>query len=171
MAGPGPRRTRGHVIASQSFNYVEKFFIDKGHVASRPAEDYGIDMIVSTFDEDGYAQPGDIYLQLKASDWPAYSKDRSSISCKVGVQHYRLWMAYPLPVFLVVYDAGSSQAFWLDVQDYFRAQAGLGPRPGADSVTIRLPTANVFTGATVDYAVARKAATLYQVAEEVEHHD
>jgi hypothetical protein len=28
---PAPRRTREHVIAAQSHNYVEKFFIDKGH--------------------------------------------------------------------------------------------------------------------------------------------
>jgi hypothetical protein len=42
-----PRRTREHVIASQSVNYLEKFFIDKGHMVDRPAEDYGFDLIVS----------------------------------------------------------------------------------------------------------------------------
>ena len=57
---PKPRRTREHIIASQSHNYVEKFFIDKGHIVNRPAEDYGIDLVVNTFDGNGYIEPGSI---------------------------------------------------------------------------------------------------------------
>jgi hypothetical protein len=46
-----PRRTREHVIASQSHNYIEKFFIDKGHTVARPPDDYGTDVMVNTFHE------------------------------------------------------------------------------------------------------------------------
>ena len=51
---PRPRRTREHIIASQSRNYIEKLFIDKGHIANRESEDYGYDLVVRTFDEDGF---------------------------------------------------------------------------------------------------------------------
>jgi hypothetical protein len=50
---PRPRRTREHVIASQSFNYIEKFVIDKGHTADRRSDDYGYDLFVNTYDENG----------------------------------------------------------------------------------------------------------------------
>jgi hypothetical protein len=63
-----PRRTRKHVIASQSYNYIEKFFIDKGHTVDRPGEDYGYDLIIRTFDERGYAESGDIRIQVKGCD-------------------------------------------------------------------------------------------------------
>ena len=72
---PGTRRTREHIIVSQSYNYVEKFFIDQGHTVDRPTTDYGIDLLVNTFDEDGYAEAGDILIQLKANDRFRFSKD------------------------------------------------------------------------------------------------
>ena len=34
----------------------------------RPAEDYGTDLVVTTFDEQGYEENGVIRIQLKASD-------------------------------------------------------------------------------------------------------
>ena len=53
---------------------MEKFFIDKGHTVDFVA-DYGTDGVVNTFDENGFAEGGDIRLQLKASDNLRYSKD------------------------------------------------------------------------------------------------
>jgi len=73
-SGSGTQRTREHIIASQSRNFVEKFFIDKGHTVDFVA-DYGTDGVVNTFDENGFAEGGDIRLQLKASDNLRYSKD------------------------------------------------------------------------------------------------
>src|SRR6266478_1175045 len=56
MFGPRKQRTREHVIASQSVNHVERFIIDEGHTAQRQESDYGYDLILSTFDEQGYAE-------------------------------------------------------------------------------------------------------------------
>ncbi len=58
------RRTRPHVIAAQGVNYVERFIVDAGHTAQRVEYDCGYDLLVSTFDEEGYEEPGLIYLQL-----------------------------------------------------------------------------------------------------------
>ena len=51
------RRTRQHVIASQSVNFVERFIVDAGHTAQRVEADYGYDLYVTTFDDEGYAEP------------------------------------------------------------------------------------------------------------------
>ena len=47
------QRTRQHV-AAQSVNYVERFVVDVGFTAQRVEADYGYDLYVSTFDENGY---------------------------------------------------------------------------------------------------------------------
>ena len=43
-AEPTKQRTRKHVIASQSVNYIEKFIYDEGHTAERVEGDYGYDL-------------------------------------------------------------------------------------------------------------------------------
>jgi hypothetical protein len=154
------------VIAAQSHNYVEKFFIDKGHTVDRPGEDYGIDLYANTFDGAGYPEAGSIPLQLKASDHLRYSKDRSYISFKVELKHYQYWMKQTMPVFLILYDASDGKAYWLYVQTYF-AQ-GEKPVGSSGTITVRVPTANEFTARVVDYLQARKAR---MVESEVEHED
>src|SRR5262245_5190224 len=69
-AGPIPRkqRTRQHVIADQSVNYVERFIIDQGHTTQRVTQDYGYDLILFTYDAAGYVEPGAAFIQLKGSE-------------------------------------------------------------------------------------------------------
>jgi hypothetical protein len=52
---PGPRkqRTRQHVIADLSVHHVERFILEQGHTAHRLGSDYGYDLLMSTFDEQG----------------------------------------------------------------------------------------------------------------------
>ena len=66
--GPRKQRTRQHVIADQSVNHVERFIIDEGHTAQRLEKDYGYDLLLFTYDEQGYTEPGLVWLQLKASE-------------------------------------------------------------------------------------------------------
>jgi Domain of unknown function (DUF4365) len=164
---PGTRRTREHIIASQSQNYVEKFFIDQGHTVDRPT-DYGIDLLVNTFDEDGYPEAGDIRLQLKASDKFKYSKDGKTIVFQIEVKHYRYWMKQVMPVFLVLYDARKARAYWLYVQAYFASDETRKPKERAKSITIRVPIKNRLTRRTVEYMRGRKAALLGSEVQHVE---
>jgi hypothetical protein len=60
--GPRKRRTREHVVADQAVNYVERFVIDAGHTAQRLSSDYGYDLVVFTYDEQGYLEPGSLYV-------------------------------------------------------------------------------------------------------------
>jgi hypothetical protein len=62
------RRTRQHVIADQSVNYLERFIIDEGHTTQRLEKDYGYDLLLFTYDDQGYAEPGVAFLQLKTSE-------------------------------------------------------------------------------------------------------
>ncbi len=169
-AGPErPQRTKEHINASKSHNYIEKFFIDKGHTVDRPGADYGYDVLVNTYDAEGYAESGEIRIQLKASDEFEYIKKDSFISYKVSIKHIRLWKDEVMPVFLVLYDATKQRAFWAYIQDYFD-DPKMKPKLKAKSLKIRVPVANVFTDATVDYAHDRKAAILASLKGKVTHH-
>jgi hypothetical protein len=164
-----PRRTREHVIASQSYNYIEKFFIDKGHTVDRPSEDYGYDLIVNTFDTHGYAESGDICIQLKASDRHRYIENKSFISFEITRKHYELWMAELMPVFLVLYDAQEKKTFWLYVQEYFAADPSRKPKASAKSLTVRVPIVNQFAEATVEFMRESKGKVLAEIAGKISH--
>jgi hypothetical protein len=166
-SGSGTRRTREHVIASQSRNFVERFFIDKGHTVDF-VTDYGTDGVVNTFDENGYAEGGDIRLQLKASDNLRYSKDGTYVSFSIQAKHYHYWMKQPMPVFLLVYDARKIQAYWLYVQAYFKSHKVKKPRKNSGSITVRVPVQNILTEQTVDYLRQKKAEVLEA---EIKHAD
>lgn len=164
-----PRRTREHIIASQSHNYIEKFFIDKGHTVDRPGEDYGYDMIVNTFDDLGYAESGEIRIQLKASDSQKYIRDKTFISFAIMRKHYELWINELMPVFLVLYDAREKKAYWLYVQEHFASDASLQPKAAAQTLTLRIPVVNQFTEATVDYMRQSKLKVLAQITGKIQH--
>jgi hypothetical protein len=165
---PGTRRTHEHIIASQSYNYVEKFFIDQGHTVDRPTADYGIDLLVNTFDEDGYAEAGDIRIQLKASDQFRFSKDGQFILFNIYIKHYHHWIKQVMPVFLVLYDARKVRAYWVYVQAYFSSDEVRKPRANAKTVAIRVPVKNRFNRRTVEYMRKKKAALLEIEVEHVE---
>jgi hypothetical protein len=114
---------------------------------------------VNTYDAQGYAESGDIRIQLKASDKFKYVKKSTFITYKISIKHYNLWMAEPMPVFLILYDAKQHRAFWLYFQGHYSDPAKQ-PKKKAKSLQARVPVANVFTDATVDYAHGRKTAIL-----------
>lgn len=168
--GPTKKRTRKHIIASQSLNHVEKFVYDKGHSAERVESDYGYDLIVSTYDDDGYVEAGFILLQLKATDVVDTTRYAPYIRFTISTKDHRLWMEEGYPVFLIVYDATNRKAYWLYLQKYFQDDESRGPKAGATTVTVRIPAANELSEATIDYMRARKAAFMARFAKET-HRD
>src|SRR5271169_2635449 len=102
MFGPRKQRTRQHVIADQSVNHVERFIIDEGHTAQGLEKDYGYDLLLFTFDERGYAEPGLVSLQLKASETLAQSG--TDYVFDLDIRDYNLWMMERMPVFLVLFE-------------------------------------------------------------------
>jgi hypothetical protein len=141
IIGPRKQRTRQHVIADQSVNHVERYIIDEGHTAQRLEKDYGYDLFLFTFDEQGYAEPGLVSLQLKAAETlpavgPNYVFD-------LDIRDYNLWMLERWPIILILFDASQRRAFWLPIQRYFRDNPARRPKRGAKEVRVRVPKRQV----------------------------
>jgi hypothetical protein len=59
------------------------------------------------------------------------------------------WLNEARPVILVMYDAARDQAFWLNVQEYFRGQRWAERAGATTTVTVRIPTANILDESAV----------------------
>ena len=108
VLGPRKQRTRQHVIADLSVNHVERFIIEEGHTVQRLGSDYGYDLHLTTYDGQGYIEPGPAYIQLKASE-SLQLLGREYIY-DVDIRDYNLWTIDPVPVFLVLFDASRRRA-------------------------------------------------------------
>ncbi len=135
--GPRKRRTRQHVIADQSIHYVEGFVLDEGHTIQRVERDYGYDLLLFTYDEQGYVEPGLVFLQLKAAE--ELQAVGTDYVFDLDVRDYNLWMVEKEPVILVLFDATRRRAYWLSVQHYFREDEARRPKKGAKTVRVRVP--------------------------------
>jgi Domain of unknown function (DUF4365) len=135
---PRKRRTRQHVIADQSMNYVERFIIDEGHTAQELERDYGYDLILFTYDERGYAEPDFVSLQLKAAE--SLDGVGSDYVYDLDIRDYNLWIMERMPVILILFDASRRRAYWLAIQQYFRQDVARRPNKGAKTVRVRVPT-------------------------------
>jgi len=127
---------------------VEGFIYREGHTAQRIERDYGYDLILFTYDDDGFFEPGLILLQLKATD----SLKRIGANCffDVDVRDYNLWIMEELPVVLIVYDARMERAYWLSIQEYLRDPHCAIPRKGAKTVRVKIPTRQCVRKGTLD---------------------
>lgn len=144
IAAPRKQRTRQHVIADQSVNYVERFIIDAGHTVQRLSQDYGYDLILFTYDEKGYAEPGAAFLQFKASE--TLQQSGSHYVFDLDIRDYNLWRVEHNPVFLVLFDATRRRAYWLHVQAYFRQDPSRQPKKDAKTIRVRVPRRQAISG-------------------------
>ena len=135
--GPRKRRTREHVIADLSVHHVEGFILEEGHTAQRLDPDYGYDLVLFTYDVQGYIEPDEVYLQLKATE--KLQAVGSDYVFDLDVRDYNLWRLVTAPVILILFDASRKRAFWLYIQRYFQEDESRRPRKGARTVCVRVP--------------------------------
>jgi hypothetical protein len=141
IVGPRKQRTRQHVIADLSVHHVEGFVLEEGHTVQRLGSDYGYDLVMFTCDAQGYAEPGFLFLQLKAAEtWQAVG---TGYVFDLDIRDYNLWMHEKMPVVLVLFDATRRRACWLAIQSYFRADATRQPKKGRKAVRVRVPKRQV----------------------------
>ena len=119
------------------FHHVEGFILEEGHAVQRLTSDYSYDLVMSTFDGSGYAEPGSVYFQLKAAE--KLQAVGSAYVFDVDVRDYNLWIQEDMPVILVLFDASRRRAYWLCVQRYFDDDVSRLPRKGAKTVRVRVP--------------------------------
>jgi hypothetical protein len=139
--GPRKQRTRAHVLADQSVNHVERFIIEEGHTAQRLEKDYGYDLVLFTYDEQGYPEPDLVFLQLKAAE--SLRAVGSNYVFDVDIRDYNLWVLEKMPVILILFDASRRRAYWLPIQSYFREPGGPQPKKGARTVRVYVSTRQV----------------------------
>ena len=146
---PRKRRTREHIIEDLSIHHVEGHVLRCGWVIERIRHDYGIDLQLVTFDRTGQIQAGMILLQIKASDRLRVRPGQMTVAFRIDRRDLALWLSQLQPVMLIVYDGRKDVAYWVYVQSYFRRLKDFNLFAAGQTVTIRLPTANVLSPAAV----------------------
>ncbi len=143
------RRTRAHVIADLAVNHVERFVLRCGWTVLRVIHDYGIDLLMDTFDAGGEVENGRVSFQLKATDNLARSADGTAVSIRIEWSNLLFWLNEELPVILILYDAQQDRAFWLYIQEFFRGHRWAERSSAATKVTVHIPVTNEVNEAAV----------------------
>ena len=113
------QRTHQHVIADLGFNYTERQVLKAGFILNRLFPDYGYDGSMVTFDINGELEPGNIFIQVKATDKIKLSKKHNAIEFSLSKKDLETWILEPSIVILVLYDAIKEMSFYIDIQKYF----------------------------------------------------
>ena len=163
------RRTREHVIADLSINHVERIVLRCGYTVERFWHDYGFDLLLNTYDNNGEYENGDVCLQVKATDiWKQSSRGR--LTWRLEWAHLRHWLNEPMPVVLIVYNAPQDEAYWLYVQHYFEMQR-LRVARDRETTTVKIPTENQLNENAVRQFARFRDRVLSQAQGVIRHHE
>lgn len=143
------RRTREHVIADLSVNFAEKCVLQCGWTVQRISQDYGIDLLMTTFSRRGEIENGQVRFQLKATDSIRVVSRRQAIAVRLDWRDVVYWLNEWLPVILVVYDAKKDRAWWLYVQQSLREQMPKSRLSVSATMTVYVPQANLLNPAAI----------------------
>jgi hypothetical protein len=168
---PRKRRTRQHVIADLSVHHVEGHALRCGFVVERVMHDYGIDLELFTFNRKGEIEEGKILVQVKASDRLKVHPEQATLPFRIERSDLVLWLAQPMPVILVMYNAPKDVAYWLYVQSHFRRWKGFNLFTAGRSVTVQVPVGNVLTRAAIRRFARFRDNVLEQMREVVHEQD
>lgn len=155
------RRTREHIIADLSVNYVERQVLLCGYTVERVRSDYGYDLLLFTYDTNGERETGEVYLQIKATDALSMLKNGKVITWRLLQSDLASWLYSSIPVILIVYDAEEDNAYWLYFQRYFQTLPGFNLFASGKTVTVRIPKSEMLDVESVRrFAQFRDALTL-----------
>jgi hypothetical protein len=136
------KRTRTHIIASLSVNNLEYHVIKKGYTLDVPAEDYGYDALIFTFNKKGEIDTGAIFVQIKAKEKLKLKKN-SFYSYPLKKKDLDLWYDEPYPVYLVLYDAQNEKAYWTEMKENLKARNIIPAKIKNDSLTVYIDPNNI----------------------------
>ena len=161
------RRTREHVIADLSVNHVERLVLLCGFTLEGIRFDYGIDLMMQTYNRLGDVENGRVLFQVKATSRIQFSRDGHAVSCRVHKADLGFWLGETMPVVLVQYDARRNVAYWVHVQEHFNGWHDPGGQ--SERITLALPRINVLDAKAVK-ALARKKNEMVEEQKEGSHH-
>src|SRR5207253_2180402 len=120
----GKIRTREHVIADLAVNHAERQVLRGGGTVERIVRDYGIDLILFTYNRAGEIESSNLFIQVKATEKLTWLEGDQAAAFRLERADLVGWLRQLLPVILIVYDATEDRAYWLHVQGYFAALPG-----------------------------------------------
>jgi hypothetical protein len=166
----GKTRTREHVLEDLSVNHVEKWIFRTGFSVERIFRDFGLDLLMTTYNERGEVEPGRVVFQVKATDRLRVLNDGKTVSFPVERQHLKQWLRENDPVILVVYDGARDRAFWLYVQAYFHGTTTVELFTAPQQATVRIPLTNRLNRRAIQKFREFRGRIYDQIRREV-HHD
>lgn len=159
------------MIAELGVNFVQRHIILGGHSSETTEHDYGIDLLMFTYNFDGEIENGHLAIQVKSTDHLVVLKTSDAIAFKVEVAHLNAWQHEPLPVILAVYDAaGDGRAFWLYIQNYLHCHTKLLVLDDdQDTITLRIPIENQLDATAIERFRGFRDRVLAQVQGVISH--
>lgn len=142
------RRTREHVLEDLSENHLERHVLLKGYLLRRPKRDYGVDVTMFHFADDGTIENGEVRFQLKASDALKRIKQGSVITVSISTRDLHYWQLEIYPFILVAFEAKTDTAYWLHIQNYVSLRPDCLD-PDREMVQVHIPAGNKLTADSV----------------------
>lgn len=164
------KRPRTHIIADLSVNHVERYIFLCGYSVERVEYDYGYDLIIFTYNNQGEIENGQIYVQLKATDSLRIVED-NKIAFSLSRSDLELWLLEPMPCILIIYDAQTDQAYWLYLQAYFQKLVDFNLDKIASSITIYIPIENLLNQFSIKQFAKYRNNILKQLKGVIKHDD
>lgn len=122
--------------------------------------DYGIDLYMETYGENGEVENDGVWFQLKATETIKLTK-RQTIPVRLEWRDLLYWLNEWRPGILVVYDATQDRAWWLHLQHALRAVRLKIGEPLAETITFHIPVKNILDEAAIrEFAKLRDAAVV-----------
>jgi hypothetical protein len=169
MANVRKRRTREHIIADLSVNHIEYFALECGFSIEKFNADYGYDLELYTYNQNGEIENSAIYIQLKATDNIEQYQLKSGIfSLPIEKKDLELWLNQILPVILVLFDAQKKKAYWVYLQSYFEQQSISVDAIQTDTFSVHLE--NIVDADAIRKWREYKNTLLSHLKEGVKHH-
>jgi hypothetical protein len=137
------------MIGDLGIHHVEGFVLRSGYTAERVHHDYGIDLVMTTYDTNGQAENGEVLMQVKATESLRLLKKTPALTWPVSRADLARWLGEPMPVILVVYGVVQDKAYWLYIQRYFAGGRVFRLARGAATINVRIPTVNLLNEAAV----------------------
>jgi hypothetical protein len=163
------KRPRQHIIADLSVNCVERYALLCGYSVERISQDYGIDLVIFTYDTNGEIENGQIYIQLKATDH--LPRDQAMIPFSLKRSDLELWLKEPMPYILILYDAQEDKAYWLYIQAFFAQTKPVDLGEIGETVTVYLERQKVINREALEQFAQYKNNVLSRITGVIHHYD
>ncbi len=164
------RRTRHHIIAELSENHIEYFVLLCGFSIERIEKDYGYDLEIYSYNDDGEIENGLVYLQLKSTDHMERYDRVGYFSYSVEKAHLETWLYEPMPVILVLFDVEKEMAYWVYIQAYFEEKGISLDNIKQETFTIHFDKKNIVNTKAIMKWKKYKDDVLAQQQGYIKHH-